>query len=111
MIVDTPINKLTLNNKEVIMHSALLVIETPEDLSHPDTERAWRELKAILSHTINTIGDRSRIRSIQLSETIFLLPLAEHMNAFASLTSATQGKGFSYQVLFFEEEPRWICSK
>jgi len=89
--------------------SLSLLLEKP-DLSRTEKEKAWSELKLILSGTINTIGDQSRIDSIRLSERIFLLPLTEYLNVFVSLTSAVQEKGFSYQVLFLDQEPQWIHS-
>ena len=92
------------------MHFALLVIDEPY-FSTPEKEKAWNELKLMLSGTINTIGDQSRADSIRLSERIFLLPLAEHLNVFVSLTSDVQAKGFSYRVLFLDQLPEWICSK
>jgi hypothetical protein len=55
------------------MHSALLVIDKLY-FSTPEKEKAWNELKLMLSGTTNTIGDQSRIDSIRLSERIFLLP-------------------------------------
>ena len=87
------------------MHSALLVIEKP-DLSNPEKEKAWTDLKKALSGILATYE-----RIEMLSENVLMIPMQSALPTFGDLIHAAQGKELSYRVLFFDQEPQWVYSK
>lgn len=90
------------------MHSVLLVIEKPENAEH-EGQQVWSALQAAIANGLNNVENAQDDHTAKrLGENIVLLPLAEHLSFFVTLTSLAQVSGFSYQVLFFEKEPQWV---
>lgn len=84
---------------------SLLVIEKP-DLSDPDKEKAWTDLKKALS------GISTKYESVEkLSENVLMIPMQSALPAFGTLIHVTQESQLSYRVLFLDQKPEWIYSK
>lgn len=84
------------------MHSILLIIEMP-DRSHPDKEKAWSDMKKVVS------GIATNNEGIErLSENVLMIPLQSALSAFGTLIHVAQAQQLSYRVLFLDQKPEWI---
>ena len=89
------------------MHSVLLIIEKPTDVVIL-AGQAWLDIQATIDNHINNDTDIHGNLTKKVGDNVLLLVLPQSFPFSVSLLSKIQDAGFSYQVLFFEEEPQWI---
>jgi hypothetical protein len=93
------------------MHSVLVVAELPKCPTGPHHEgESIREAIEVISNRIRAV--LTRHPDIQpLHEGAWQIPLASGLTSFVDLCSVLENSSYTYRVLFFEEEPKWIVSQ
>lgn len=90
------------------MHSILLVVNKP-NIEEAEANQAWLAFQASIEDSLNNgIDNQDADVPKKLSENILIIPATQRFSIFVKLSALAQSSGFSYQVLFFEEEPQWI---
>ncbi len=87
------------------MHSALIVVEKPEQLIQIDERQRWLGFEAQFRGIVHRYKGIDR-----LSENACLIPLKTALPALAEVLDAATSQKIPYRILFFEKDPDWVRS-